>query len=63
MSDNDDGDDDDDEDDNNEVEDEDLIDNNKFKQIPTATSTTAIGSKKAQLKTNAVRMLGNDLSP
>ena len=52
MSDNHDGGDDNDADDNDEVEDEDRIDtgNNKFKQITTATSTTEIGSKKAQNK-------------
>ena len=51
MSDNDGGDDDNDDDDNDEVEDEDRIDNNKFKQITTATSTTAIGSKNSPKQT------------
>ena len=45
MSDNDDGDDVNDDHDDHEVEDDDMVDNNKFKQVTTATSTTAIGKQ------------------
>ena len=50
MSDNNDGDDVNDDDDNHEVEDDDMVDNNKFKQVTTATSTIAIGKQCACLE-------------